>query len=510
MDRWAHQIRALEAVRSARTRGVRRLLVTTPTGGGKTIVMNDLAQEEAEQGRKAVLYTNRKVLVDQTARVLALQGIDVGVRAAGYSFQESLLVQVSSVQTEGSRVLRKESWGLHDASLVLVDEAHSQTASTMQALAAAHLEGGATVVGFTATPIGLGGLYDELIVAGTNSELRACGALVPAYHYGCDEPAPEAVGKKKVGFIPEAELSEKHVRNLIMREGVFGRVIEWFRRLNPEHRPTILFAPGVPESVAFCDEFNRAGISAAHIDGESVYVGGRWYRSDRQAREGVLDASRAADVRVVCNRFVLREGVDAPWLEHGILATVFGSLQSYLQSGGRLLRSHPGVERVTVQDHGGNWWRWGSLNADHDWSLGDTDARIAAVRDSKFRDRGDPQPCLCPRCGMVLKDVKCPCGHELPPGWKRARPVVESDGTLVQHYGDPLKPRRTVLRKDTKSLWERMYYRARNSDMTFRQAAGLFACENYHWPPRDLPLMPKDFYGWFCKVRDVAWEELIH
>ena len=58
---------------------------------------------------------------------------------------------------------------------------------------------------------------------------------------------------------------------------------------------------------------------------------------------------------VLCNRFVCA-GIDAPWLAHGIFATIFTSLQSYLQSGGRLLRSFPGIDAVTIR-HGGNWWR---------------------------------------------------------------------------------------------------------------------------------------------------------
>ena len=40
---------------------------------------------------------------------------------------------------------------------------------------------------------------------------------------------------------------------------------------------------------------------------------------------------------------------------------------------GRLLRAYPGVSVVRLQDHGGHWHRFGSVNADRTWLLEDTD-----------------------------------------------------------------------------------------------------------------------------------------
>jgi superfamily II DNA or RNA helicase len=47
--------------------------------------------------------------------------------------------------------------------------------------------------------------------------------------------------------------------------------------------------------------------------------------------------------------------VNWPWIEHLILAFVAGSLQTYLQIGGRGLRASPetGKTQVIIQDHGG-------------------------------------------------------------------------------------------------------------------------------------------------------------
>lgn len=221
-----------------------------------------------------------------------------------------------------------------------------------------------------------------------------------------------------------------------------------------------------------------------------------------------MDGSRAGEIKVVCNRFVLREGIDMPWVEHGILATVFGSLQTHLQSGGRLLRACPGKARATVQDHGGNWWRHGSLNADREWDLCLTPAMCAGVREDRFREKKDREPCRCPGCGLVLAGLSCPgCGFKIDPR-KKSRPVVQHDGELRDVEGDVYQPRRERFEPDTTKLWQSMYYRAKNGGMTFRQAAGLFAHEHRYHPPRDLPLMPQDPRDWYRQVSDVPRDQL--
>lgn len=509
MERWPHQIRAFDETLAAINRGERRICVTSPTGGGKTLMMQDFAHYFLRQGKKVSLYTNRKMLVDQTSGVLLDAGMYHGIRAAGYQDERDHPLQISSIQTENSRVLKSRRWPLHAADLVLVDEAHQQTATVARKLLDEHWQAGAVIVGFTATPLDLGGRYGTLIVAGTTSELRACRALVPCNHFGPDEPDLRKFKKLQAG----KDLSENENRAAIMRPDIFGRVSTWFKKLNPEHRATILFAPGVPESTWFAEQFVAKGIPAAHIDGERVWANGRMYESSREVRDDVLAASKEGRIVVLCNRYVLREGINAPWLAHGIFATVFGSLQSYLQAGGRLLRAYPGiVESVTLQDHGGNWWRHGSLNADRDWHLEDTSASVAARRADRLRAKKEPEPIRCPECGRILDpriSLHCPCGWEAK-GGRKSRPVVGTDGKLVEMRGDIFQPRRIDQRPGAERDWERIYYRAKNANMTFSQAEALYAKEHdWGFPPRTLLLMPVEERDWYRKVRDVPYEKLI-
>jgi DNA repair protein RadD len=501
---WPTQEFGITEVLRLRAEGRRRLCLTSPTGGGKSVMICELIARELEGDGTAVLYTNRKMLREQLSGVLEAHGIRHGTRAAGAEDGMERRVQVSSLQTEHSRVYRQKRWELHRATLAVIDECHLQKGAVAQRISADHLDAGGTVVGVTATPLDLDGRYEVLVQAGKTSELRRCGALVLADHYGPDEPDARLVGKTKTG---EYELDGK-VR-AIWSQQVFGRVLSEWRRLNPQQRPTILFAPGVGESLWFAEQFEAAGVAAAHIDGTECWIGGKYYASDRAARDAVLAGIRDGSIKIVCNRFVLREGIDVPELEHGILATVFGSLQSYLQSGGRLLRAcaATGKAGATVQDHGGNWWRHGSLNADRVWALGDTARVTNGLREDMLREKKAAEPIVCPRCFAVrLPGPSCHrCGFET---HRKSRLVVQADGTLTERAGDIVRPRRVEYRDDTVELWKRMYYRTRKNGRTFKQAEGLFFVENHYFPPHDLPLMPTNPEDWYRAVKEVPTERL--
>lgn len=509
MDAWPHQIRAETELDLAIESGERRICVTSPTGGGKTYIMIGLIREYLAKGLRVVLYSNRKMLIEQISGVLDKHHIPHGVRAAGHPDRRQFAMQISSLQTESSRVLKggeNSEWStLHGASLVLIDEAHNNAGNTARTILDRHFDAGAVLVGFTATPIEIGHVYTFLIQAGITSELRKCGALVHSVHYGPDEPDLKVIGKVQIGH----DLTEGQNRKAMMREGIFGRVFNEWKRLNPDGKPTILFAPGVGESVWFAEQFHKQGVSAAHIDGQDVWINGETFRTSQEVREEVLQSSKNGQVGVICNRFVLREGVDLPWLQHGIFATVFGSLQSYIQSGGRLLRAYKDGTKdfAVIQDHGGNWHRNGSLNEDRFWDLDMSASMITGLREEGLRNKSIDEPFRCPSCSMILRRRDCQCGFKAS---IRTRMVVQSDGTLKEMKGDIYQPRVTQLRSDTAKLWTQMYYRAKNSKtkMTFRQAEALFLHENKYWPPRDLKLMPISQTDWFLPVAVVSPEKL--
>lgn len=341
---WPHQEKGKSEVWQSIDAGNKTTCLASPTGAGKSEVMRRMLVDALCRGWDSVLYTNRKLLMEQTAIGLQEAGIDFGYMASGYEQDPYKQIQLSSMPTIESRVYRSNRWDLHKARLVLIDEAHQQKAASAVKIIGDHIKLGGSVVGFTATPIDIGHIYTTLIQAGLNSELRECGAHVIAKTYAPDEPDLQHIRKYKVG----EDLSDADNAKVIMRPGVFGRVFKSWKELNPEARPTILFGPDVAGSIYFAEQFARAGIPAAHIDGRKIWENGNEYNSGPDERADLFKRFKEGRISVICNRFVLREGIDLPFAYHGIFATVFGSLQSYLQAGGRLLRAYPGLDHVCL------------------------------------------------------------------------------------------------------------------------------------------------------------------
>lgn len=455
------------------------------------------------------------MLTEQLIGVLQGAGIEFGVRAAefGEFYSPEKRTQVSSIPTELSRVYERKVWELHESSLVIVDEAHTQTGAGSIKVLEDHCGQESSIVGVTATPLGCN-WYSQLVVAGSNSELRRCGAHVPCRVFACEELDTSKIRPQKTG-----EFSVNDIVKEVWSPAIVGHVVKHIRRLNPDLRPMLLYAPAVAQSVWCAEELARNGISAAHIDGDDVVVclvdepgsfTRQEYKSDRTARAAVLDMSAAGEIKAICNRFVLREAIDMPWIYHEILATPIGSLSSYIQTVGRVLRSHPSMDHCLIQDHGGNYWRHGSPNADRKWDdIWRKDERmIQGERSERLREKEDFEPIRCPTCGMVrASGPVCPsCGSKTE---KRSRVIIQHNGELREIRGDVYKPRKKAAEtSETQRMWDQCFYRCQKSGRTFNQARALFYRETGAYPPDTLKRMPKNGIDWYLKVKDVSYADL--
>ena len=492
---WPHQQFALDQLARSTSR---RICLTAPTGGGKSRIIEEIIR----QGKRTTVLVNRVALVEQLGLGLSEVGIDFGMQASGYPENPTARVQIASIQTVGRRIQSGRS-SLDDAEIVILDEAHNETGPRCCEILDGYFEHGARLIGVTATPVGIGHMFDELIQAGTTSQLRQCGALLHAETYAPDEPSAKSFKRQTKGILQfHDEVKE------VWLKVVFGRVIEHYTKLNPEQLPSILFAPGVEESAWFCQQFNSAGFPWSHIDSKRIIINGEVLPATAANRERLRDACERGETRGVSNRFVMREGVNWPFLAHGIFACTFGSVASYMQAGGRLLRNHPALDHVTIQDHGGNFWRHDSLNDDREWHLDDNDRKIQDRHDERYRTKAEPEPIVCPECSKVRRTgATCPqCGYTYR---GRQRTVIQTNGSLRQVQGDVYRKRTVNKAPDAHKRWTACVYRCKRTGKTFNQARGLFQLENGGTVPgADFPLMPIHPADWYLKVRDVPFSRL--
>lgn len=501
-----YQRRGIAAIQAADAAGERSIVLQAVTGSGKSLMMVHLIQDWERRGHGVVCYTNRRLLFSQLGGVFEECGITHGKRAAGYRTSTKRGVQLAMLQTERSKVLGGDRQ-LHDARYVIVDEAHLNANGSAEEILKRHLQRGATIVGFTATPVSIGHVYKRMIPCCNTSEAIAAKAIVPAKCFGIEEPDREWIRKVATGEELGTKMRKKYCQQ------IFGRVIEHWRRLNPERLPTILFAPGVAEATWFAQQLELAGINAAAIDARGVYYNGM-RRCGDIAKEGIISQLRAGEIEILCNRWVLREAIDVPGVYMGILATRFGSETTFLQAVGRILRNHPSLPgHVVIQDHGGNFLLHGSPNQDREWSLDDTsESRGYEYRERQRNDEIE-EPITCPFCfAMRRSGPICPeCGKT---SLGRSRMVLQTDGQLKEVHGKKWR-RMPVAGPNLEKLWLSTFWGARKAgDRSYAQTIAWFGerarmkTRRWYRPDPNWFGMPKHLSDHKLKVVDVPWHRI--
>lgn len=323
-----YQESALQQVRRELGRGHKSVLLVAPTGAGKgTIAAHVLRNTVARGGRALFLVHRGEILSDVRGRLAAAGLLDTAILKAGEPAQLAAPVQLASVQTLASRGHVRPP-----ATVVVWDEAHHAVADTYRQIRADYPD--AVHLGLTATPqradrSSLGDCFEALVVAATPRQLRDRGFLVP-----CD------------------------VRAADPGEGLAMAPLEAYQRWG-EGKKAVVFCATVAESKAAAGAFAAAGYSAGHIDGET----------DARTREGLLRRLETGECQVLCNVFVLTEGVDIPSIEVCLLARGCQAESTFLQMVGRVLRPAPGKDRALLIDLRGVVWEHGLPYEDREYSL---------------------------------------------------------------------------------------------------------------------------------------------
>ena len=537
---WAHQRIGVEKTIEHFTNGEGWACLTSPTGSGKTQIAIALTRWGAEhRGGRVLVLTNRVLLTEQTERVFRGAGVSVGVISSTMKHLErnDCRVQIATVQTLLARRRADPQYWV-DADLVLADEVHNIATGDSGALLNEYRDRGAKGVGVTATPLGVCGVCDKLIVAGRTRDLQDQGILCYARWFAPSELDTRNLVKGKV----DLSLTESEARatwgplkgDQAIRERIVGNMLEHFERLHPERKHTLAFAPGVAESLWAAKFCESRGIRSLHVDGDEFWFDGQLY--DRKANESefqaAMNAWRSGDIAIAWNRFCFREGLDEPQIKCVLLATPVGSYRAFLQMVGRGLRTHESKGRhCIVIDFGGNWWRHPKVNSNVDWESVfdclDPDV-LTKNRIAKYRETGESLGRVCRECGIVVGSdslVLCPNCHKTLPEGKPSRTVIRNDGTLTQATGEPIKQWKIKRTPEAADIWKGLYWNAfkyHNGEVSFNQLYQQFGHKTAvsagtkekpafwlaYYPPRDLPLMPERPNDWHRQVCDVAMSRL--
>lgn len=412
----------------------RRVLLQAPTGAGKTALATYMAGGTAAKRRTVYFICHRAELVAQTSATFWRFGLPHSFIASGLPYDPKQLVQICSIDT-----LRNRAHAVPEPALCIWDECHHMGAATWQAVQDGWQR--AYHIGLSATPIrtdgqGLDAMFDDLVLGPTVAWLMEHGYLS---RYLAFIPG----GGMDVGGVHTrmGDFVAKEIEAKVDRPKLVGDVIQHYRKNAPGMR-AVAFAPSLDFSMYMVDQFNRAGITAAHLDGNT----------EKTQRKQVITAYADGRIQVLWNRFLFGEGFDLAAIAQrdvtidALIDCAPTQSQGLAQQRwGRVLRKKP--YPAIINDHAGNMLRHGFPDDDREWSL---EGQEKGTRGGKTD--GPPPPVICEGCFNAIRrptPPACPhCGKLLKP---EVREIEVGDGELVAANDNDKAAIRAQLKREE---WE--------------------------------------------------------
>ena len=326
-----YQVDAVGRLRDNMRRGVRRQVLSAPTGSGKTVIAMAMVKAAAERGKRVAFVCDRISLVDQTSERFAQAGIRHGMVMSDRTAGAGMQVVVCSAQTLESR-------GVGEYDLVVIDECHELR---RKLLAGIHED--AWTIGLSATPMaqGMGEHYGAVVnIASTNALIRD-GFLVPLRVI-----APEtAVDVTGLAPTSTGEWAREAVGERALR--IVGDVVaEWERvcreMFGGHEQPTIAFGASVADCEAMAERFRAAGHPFEAVT----------YKRGADENQDAIRRYRLGELRGLVSCMSLSRGFDVP--ETAILIDCYPlrkSLVTALQRLGRVMRPADGKRDGVLIDH---------------------------------------------------------------------------------------------------------------------------------------------------------------
>lgn len=335
-----YQRDAIAAVLAARKRGVRRQVISLPTGAGKTVIFSRLAQLAREP---VLVLAHRAELLEQARAKLEAAGAGpVSIEQGGQRADPGAKTVVASIRSLSpprlERLLR-----VWRPKLVVYDECHHAPAEdnkrVLTQLGVFEPEWPGTLVGFTATTargdgVGLEEIFEEVVLSRGLGDLIQAGYLVGLRGFRVTTGSDLAALSTGAGDYELEALAE--AVDVTERNGLVARSIQELAR----ERRTIVFCVNVAHALNLARALREIGVRAAPVHGELE-------AGERAARLADFAAGR---LQAITNVAVLTEGFDDPGVGCVAMARPTRSSGLYAQCVGRGTRLAPGKKDCLVLD----------------------------------------------------------------------------------------------------------------------------------------------------------------
>lgn len=327
-----YQREAVQCGVEAARRGAKRVLLCSPVGSGKTVIMSELIR----MARRPIVVSPSLNLLGQLHRNLEhwlgeRVGIEQGLNRVNEiaGLKERAAVCSYASMMSNDRYARKSFDG---TTLVIVDECHLNVTPAFRRMMAHFESMGAVAIGLSATPYKGRGkplpYWDRPAFSYSLLQAIRDGYLVRPKGILCQSTTIDlslvrevahAWNDLELNAVLEAERAVQEISSLVLQ--------------THERKPSAVYCNSVRQARLLADVFDRYGVKASIVYSEQP-------KEERQAN---MDAFTSGATKIICNVGILAYGWDFPQLVNIYNAAPTQSLSVYEQRIGRGTRVLPGV-----------------------------------------------------------------------------------------------------------------------------------------------------------------------
>lgn len=340
-----YQQNALDAVAKEYEANIRRMMIVSATGTGKTVLFGHIPRQFRQilPGQMLVVSHTEELVKQNAEKMLEVNpGLKVGIEMAGhYANPDSDIISasVATLGRKGTERVNRFNWEHIDK--VIVDEAHHSVTEAygrvFETSGVLRPDSDKFLLGVTATaqrPDGraLSDIYERVAFVYSLRQAIKDKWLVPIRGFRVTTDTNISGVECYNGDFSLSKLSaavDTPARN--------RKVVDSWKGLAGT-RKTVAFCTDVDHAKHLAAEFNEAGISAAAIWG------------DDPDREEKLRRHKQGEFQVLCNCAVLVEGYDDPNIACVVLARPTKSPVLFAQMVGRGTRLASGKHDLIVID----------------------------------------------------------------------------------------------------------------------------------------------------------------
>lgn len=334
-----YQQDCINAIKSFHQKGEKRLLISLPTGAGKTVIFSYLINELGS--RTLILCHTHELQAQAVEKLKSINPeMDIGIVNGQYKeFDHDVVVALVQAAYQNIDLLKGQN-----LDVVIYDECHHAVTDGSRNLLnqlGCGKTGNKLLIGFTATAFrldgkGLGEVFDVIAYQKGTKELITEGWLV--------QP-------RGVKILTDIDISSVimsgedldviSLSKIMDTQGMNTRIVEAYIS-NAYGLQAICFTTTVQHAQNVAFAFNARGITADVVYGDMP----------ASKRAFILQQYKIGKIKVLCNCAVLTEGFDAPETGVIVIARPTKSPGLYQQMVGRGLRPFQNKNECIVLDFG--------------------------------------------------------------------------------------------------------------------------------------------------------------